>query len=176
VTGLDSWLTAALPGAVSYASSLLGDQTQGDDIVQDCVCRLLRRAAHYDLPRDGRKLLFRAITNACINARSRGQKAISLDEYGRHLGDGAWEVEDAAAVPPPVVAVAEELRQAIADGLKELPVPQRSALQLSSLGYRPDEIAEMLNVKPDYARVILFRGRKAMAQFLNTRFPGRVTP
>jgi len=137
---------------------------------------LLLRAAHYDLPRDGRKLLFRAITNACINARSREQKAISLDEYGRHLGDGAWEVEDAAAAPPPVIAAAEEMRLAITEGLKELPLPHRSALELSSLGYRPEEIADMLDLKPDYARVILFRARKAMAEFLSARFPGQAKP
>jgi RNA polymerase sigma-70 factor (ECF subfamily) len=152
----------------------LGDHAQGEDIVQDCVCRLLARAAHYDLPRDGRKLLFRAITNACINARSRDRKAVSLDEYGRHLGDGTWEVEDTAAVPPPVVVATQELRAAIAEGLQELPLPFRSALELSSLGYRPEEIAEMLDVQPDYARVILFRARKAMANFLNARFPGQV--
>ena len=171
---LDSWLTSALPGAVAYASSLLGDHAQGEDIVQDCVCRLLLRAAHYDLPRDGRKLLFRAITNACVNTRSRARNAVSLDDYGRHLGDGTWEVEDTTAAPPPLIVVAEELRAAIADGLKELPLPFRSALELSSLGYRPDEIAEMLDVQPDYARVILFRARKAMANFLNARFPGQV--
>ncbi|MBI3837844.1 MAG: RNA polymerase sigma factor [Planctomycetia bacterium] len=174
--GLKTWITLVLPGAIAYASSLVGDRAHGEDIVQDCVCRLLGHAARYDLPRDGRKLLFRAITNACINCRTRNRKMLSLDQHGRSPDGGAWEVEDVAASAPPVMAMAEELRSAIADGLQTLPMRHRSALELSSLGYRSDEIAEMLTVQPDNVRVILFRARKAMATFLNARFSGGVAP
>lgn len=176
VLGLDSWITLALPGAIAYASSLLGDRGRGEDVVQDCVCRLLIGAARYDLPRDGRKLLFRAITNACLNLKTRERKHASLDERGRHPAGGNWEIEDKTTSPPPVIAMAEELRQAIAAGLQTLPLPQRSAIELSSLGYRPDEIAEMIDVQPDYARVILFRARRAMATYLNARFSEGVAP
>ena len=72
--------------------------------------------------------------------------------------------------------MAEELRVAIAEGLQTLPLRHRSALELSSLGYGSDEIAEMLHVRPDNVRVVLFRARKAMAIFLNARFSGGVAP
>jgi RNA polymerase sigma-70 factor, ECF subfamily len=170
---LKSWIELALPDAVAYASSLLGDRTQGEDVVQDCVCRLLGHAARYDLARDGRKLLFRAITNACINRQTRDRKLISLDTYGRQ-DEGAWELEDAEAHTPLVMAMAEELRSAIAQGLHTLPLRQRSALELSSLGYPAEEIAEMLEVRGENVRVLLFRARQAMAIFLNTRFSGGV--
>jgi RNA polymerase sigma-70 factor (ECF subfamily) len=168
---LDSWITLALPGAVAYATSLVGDRVRAEDVVQDCVCRLLGVAARYDLARDGRKLLFRAITNACLNLKSRDRKHLSLDDHGRHPEGGNWEVEDTQTTAPPVMAMASELRLAIAAGLESLPIAQRSALELASLGYRPEEIAEMLDVRPDYARVILFRARRAMAKFLNSRYP-----
>ena len=120
--GLESWITLALPGAIAYATSLLSDRGQGEDVVQDCVCRLLAHAARYDLPRDGRKLLFRAITNACINRQSRERKTVSLDDQGRWPRGGAWGIEDTGATPPPDMVMAEELRAAIAEGLQMLPL------------------------------------------------------
>jgi RNA polymerase sigma-70 factor, ECF subfamily len=173
---LDGWISLALPGAVAYANSLVGDRTHAEDIVQDCVCRLLVHAARYDLERDGRKLLFRSITNACINQQTRGRKTVSLEEYGRLPQGGNWELADGAAVQPPAAAMAEELRQAIAEGLQTLGVRYRAALELSSLGYQSSEIAEMLGVTNDNVRVLLFRARKSMATFLNTRFSGGASP
>ncbi len=173
---MESWITLALPGAVAYATSLMGDHGQGEDVVQDCVCRLLGHAARYDLPRDGRKLLFRAITNACINLHTRDRKGLSLDEQGRPPDGGAWEMEDVSAATPADLAIAEELRGAIAAGLQTLPVRQRAAIELSSFGYRADEIGEILEVPSDQVRVLLFRARKSMATFLNARFFGGVIP
>lgn len=172
---MDGWISLALPGAVAYATSLVGDRTHGEDIVQECVCRLLVHAARYDLERDGRKILFRAVSNACINRQTRQRKTLSLDEQGRPPDGGAWEMEDTAALAPPTVAMAQELRQAIADGLATLGVRYRAALELSSLGYDAREIGEMLDVSPENVRVLLFRARKSMAAFLNARFTGGVS-
>ncbi len=135
-----------------------------------------RAAAQSDLPRDGRKLLFRAITNACINRQSRERKTVSLDDQERWPNKNTWGIEDTAAPTPPVVVMAEELRTAIAQGLATLPLRHRSALELSILGYDSEEIAEMLTVRPNNVRVLLFRARKAMAKYLNARFPGDITP
>jgi len=176
IIALENWITLALPGAIAYAASLLGDAGQGEDIVQDCICRLLGHAARYDLPRDGRKLLFRSITNACINRHNREPTTFSLDEEGRPPGGGAWELEDAAANTPVDLIIAEEMRLAITAGLQTLPIRQRSALELSSFGYRTEEIAEMLDVQADHVRVLLFRARKTMAAFLNARFFKGVAP
>src|SRR5215203_5002824 len=78
---LDAWVEATLAGAVAFARSLLRDPAAAEDVVHDCFCRLLRRADVYDLPRDGTRLLFRAITNACIDA-SRGRGPVeSYDQW-----------------------------------------------------------------------------------------------
>src|SRR5262245_9280357 len=68
---LDALILATAPRAVAYAASLLRDAVLAEDVVQDCYCRLLQKAGEYDLPRDGAKLLFRAVTNACINHTTR---------------------------------------------------------------------------------------------------------
>jgi len=167
---LDSWITSSIASAIAYASSLMGDRGQGEDLVQDCICRLLARADHYDLSKDGRKLLFRSITNACMNHRSRGKRWVSLDQKGRFASDGKWEMEDASAPTPSALMVAKELRSEIAAGLQTLPMIQRSALELSSMGYSHEEIAEHLEVRPSNVRVLLFRARRSMAAFLNVRY------
>lgn len=166
---MESWIPLALPGAIAYASSMMGSREKGEDIVQDCLCRLLARASHYDLENDGRKLLFQAITNACINHHKRDRKLLSLDDLstadGRALG-----IEDASSSTPLELVVAKELETAIAAGLEKLPVAQRSALELSSFGYRATEIGEMLEITAEHARVLIWRARKAMMAFLQVHF------
>ena len=76
---LDRWILSTAPRAVAYAASLVGDRTRAEDVVQDCYFRLLQKADEYDLPRDGDKLLFRSITNACINLAQRERRVLSLD-------------------------------------------------------------------------------------------------
>ncbi len=144
--------------------------------MHDCVCRLLAHADRYDLPRDGRKLLFRAIHNGCVNARLRRRRPIYLDPQGCYDDEGPRQIADVAVSSPPELAMAEELRLAIVEGLQRLTVPYRSALELASLGYRPAEVAEILQMQPERVRVILFCARKAMAGFLNAHFSGPYDP
>src|SRR3954471_1001165 len=77
----DAWVLSTLPRALAFATGLVRDRATAEDVVHDCYCRLLRKADAYDLPRDGAKLLFRAITNACVAlARQRGN-ATSYDQW-----------------------------------------------------------------------------------------------
>jgi RNA polymerase sigma-70 factor (ECF subfamily) len=169
--GLDAWLLNALPGAVAFATSLTGQRADGEDIVQDCICRLLKHAHRYNLPEDGRKLLFRSITNACLNLKRRRRPSVTLSEVGGAKADGPWDLADTSALSPPLELLTNELRTAIAEGLAKLPVRHRATIELTSLGYKPREIAQMLEVHPDHVRVILARARKALRAFLSLRFP-----
>jgi len=56
-----------------------------------------------------------------------------------------------------------ELENAVAAALAELPVPQRAAVELRSLGHSLVEIAEILSVSHSNARVLLHRARQALA-------------
>jgi DNA-directed RNA polymerase specialized sigma24 family protein len=62
----EAWTLATLPRALAYATSLLSDRTLAEDVVHDCYIRLLEKADSYNLPRDGTKLLYKAIMHACI--------------------------------------------------------------------------------------------------------------
>jgi RNA polymerase sigma-70 factor (ECF subfamily) len=159
---LDCWILSTVGEAVAYACSLLHDRAAAEDVVQECYCRLLARADVYNLPRDGRKLLFRAVTNACLNHRSRQKPILRL-----YLEDEApRQVADRRAHPPEDEAVGRELERAVAEGLAQLPEQQRVALELKSLGHPLDDIAQTLGITANHAGVLVHRARHALAEIL----------
>jgi RNA polymerase sigma factor (sigma-70 family) len=156
----DAWVLATAPRAVAYAASLLGNRTAAEDVVQECYYRLLK-AGRYDLPRDGVKLLFRAITNRCITLTERRRPVQSLavaEEFG--------EPPAPAAEQPEVAAMNRELEDAVGTGLAGLPVQQRAALELRILGHSQQEIADMLAITPSHAGVLIHRARQALSAYL----------
>jgi len=155
---LDVWVTTTWPRAVVYARSLLRDRGLAEDVVQDCFCSLLRKSADYDLARDGVPLLMKAITHACWKKNARARPMVSLHT----TGDG--DATDAGE--PPRVVLRAELERAISAALAELPENQRAAIELKGLGHSQQEIAEILDVSPSNAGVLIHRGRQAMAQKL----------
>lgn len=159
---LHQWIVATLPRAVAYAATLLNDRSLAEDLVHDCYCRLLRKADVYDLVRDGRKLLFRSISNACVNQRSRERPLVSLDE----LAEKTEMPIDAAAPCPEQGAMRQELQEAVAHGLGRLPVLQRAALELAIYGHGQDDIAAMLGIAEGHVRVLVHRARQAMTSHL----------
>ncbi len=163
---LDAWVLATAPRAVAFATSLLRNRDRAEDVVQDCYCRLLQKAEAYDLPRSGVKLLFKAITRACINLTSRNRHVLSLQALGGRDEEGAWEAEDSRTAGPETAAMHHELEEAVGAGLARLPMQQRAALELRSLGHSQQEIAELLEVTPSHAGVLVHRARQAMAAYL----------
>src|SRR5438045_3572037 len=142
---LDGWARQVLPRALAYARSLTRDPGRADDLVQECLYRLLRRADQYDLPRDGVRLLFRAISNLAINQASR-QRALASLSGGVGEDDRPLEVEDRLAVMPEQDLARQELQAALEAAMAALPTLQRAALELRALGQGKQEIAEVLQV------------------------------
>ena len=75
----EAWVLATLPRALAFATSLLRDRALAEDVAHDCYVRLLAKADTYDLARDGTKLLYKAITNACIDKNYRDRRLLSLE-------------------------------------------------------------------------------------------------
>jgi RNA polymerase sigma-70 factor (ECF subfamily) len=159
-----AWLAECLPRAVAYARSLVRDTNEADDVVQECVYRLLKRAASYDLPRDGSRLLFRAVTNECINRATRARPWISLDAADQEGCSLGRTIGDARAEQPMEIALTEELRALLDAALERLPVTHRAALELKSLGYSLEEIAEALSITANHAGVLVHRARQAVRE------------
>lgn len=173
---LETWVRSTLGRAVAYATSLLGDAVQAEDIVQDCYCRLLQKQEVYNLERDGMKILYRAISNACINWRKREQRYRPLDaptSGTEGTTAASAQVQDQRHPEPPLQAMHHELETALAAGLATLPVMHRAALELKSLGHSQQEIAEMLEITPTYAGVLVHRARQTLAEHLAAYQEGR---
>jgi RNA polymerase sigma-70 factor (ECF subfamily) len=165
-SSLDAWVLATAADAVAYAVSLLRDRAAAEDVVQDCYCRLLLKASEYDLLCDGRKLLFAAITNACLNHKARSRPVVSLDAPradGLNLHEA---IVDHAAAAPDSAILDRELEKAVAEALQRLPRVQRAALELKSLGHSLQDIGAALQVSPGNAAVLIHRARQAMAKHL----------
>jgi RNA polymerase sigma factor (sigma-70 family) len=157
---LQAWAVDVLPRATAYARSLVPDPVRAEDLVQECLYQLLRRADAYDLLRDGVPLLFRSISNLCITRATRDKTLRSLDGTA---DEGSVEVPDPTAWSPELLAQGRELGDAIHRGLQALPELQRAAVELRALGMSKVQIAEVLQVSPSNAAVLVHRGRKALA-------------
>lgn len=167
--GTDAWVLATLPRALAFAHSLLKDRSLAEDVAHDCYARLLAQGERYDLPNDGTRLLYKAITNACIDRNYRDRKLLSLEYEG---DDGAQlDVPDTRAEGPAEKVARKELEGAVNEALAQLSVAQRGAIELKSLGHSLEEIADALGTTPGNAGVILHRARKALADRLR-RFLG----
>ncbi len=83
---------------LAYAVSLVRNRAEAEDLVHDCYRRLLARADQYNLPVDGTKLLFKSITNACINWSRRRPPMVSLDAAERGIGADRRAFADRADV------------------------------------------------------------------------------
>jgi RNA polymerase sigma-70 factor (ECF subfamily) len=132
-------------------------------VVQDCYYRLLRRAHEYDLISDGTRLLYRAITNACINVHTRRREIASLSAPD---GERAWEPADPGSVEPGTRLLTRELADQVRVGLGTLPELQRAALELRCMGHEKTEIASILGVSVSNAGVLVHRARRNLEVFL----------
>ena len=164
--GQEAWVLATLPRALAYAPSLLRDRALAEDVAHDCYVRLLAKAGTYDLPRDGTKLLYKAITNACIDKnyrdRTHGEPGGRSDSASRR--NRRWPTAGHATLTswPPIAS----WKKPWPSSSSRLTVAQRGALELKSLGYSLDEIAEALGTSPSNAGVLVHRARKILADRL----------
>lgn len=163
---LDRWVEETLPRALGYAVTLVPQRSDAEDLVHDCYLRLLAKADVYDLPDDGAKLLYRSITHACINWQQRRPPVVNLDGQMDVLASANSQTR------PDQLAICHEMEVAVGEALSSLPLSQRAAVELRSLGHSLAEVAEILEISQGNARVTLHRARQALsdrlARFLDT--------
>ncbi|MEZ6139052.1 MAG: RNA polymerase sigma factor [Zavarzinella sp.] len=160
---LNSWAIQVIPRAVVYARKLLRNPSDAEDIVQDSLVRLFRKAGDYDILNDGVRILFRTITNLCINATTRQREIASLT-----MGDDFAELPlvDRLQFLPEEIAVGSELSERIEEILATLPPLQRAAVELRALGNTKQEIAQILQISETNAGVLVYRARTTLAKEL----------
>lgn len=149
------------PRVLGYATRLLNDRSEAEDVAQDAMLRLWKIAPEW---RQGEAKvstwLYQVVSNLCTD-RLRKRRTVALDAVA--------EPEDGQA---PVVEgmVEAERAAALKAGLATLPERQRQAVILRHLeGATNPEIAQVLEISVEAVESLTARGKRALTAALADR-------
>src|SRR4051795_651827 len=143
-------------GLVSFCRHLLGSLEEAEDAVQHTFL-----AAHRAMLGDERELhlkawLYAIARNKCISMLRARRERLGFD-------DDELELVPSTAGLSAEVEQREDLRALLGD-LARLPDDQRAALVLAEIGaHTHDEIAEVLDVRRQKVKALVFQAREALA-------------
>lgn len=150
-------IAAEVPRLMRYASALLRDRREAEDLVHDCVARALANLAAWREGDNPRRWLFTIMHNMNVDrirARARSPQHVSLDdeqiaENGLRPSEQAtrWEIDDALAT------LTEEQRQCV--------------LLVGLEGLTYGEAALVLGVPVGTVMSRLCRGRERLRELLD---------
>lgn len=150
-----------VPVVLRYASRMLGDGAEVEDVAQEAMLRLWRIAPEW---RQGEAKvttwLYRVVTNLCTD-RLRRRRWVDLD--------GIPEPPDGAASVQAELEEAER-QTALNDALQALPERQRQAVVLRHIeGMANPEIAKVMEIGVEAVESLTARGKRALAAILSAR-------
>lgn len=153
-----------LPVVLGYATRLLRDRAEAEDVAQEAMIRLWRIAPDW---RQGEakvtSWLYRVVTNLCTDRqRSRRRRAQeTLDDVPEPADDSP----DAEGV-----MIAADRISALEQALGTLPDRQRQAVVLRHIeGLTNPEIAEVLGIGVEAVESLTARGKRALQAMLAGR-------
>jgi RNA polymerase sigma factor (sigma-70 family) len=149
------------PRTLGYATRLLRDRAEAEDVTQEAMLRLWKIAPEW---RSGEAQvstwLYRVVTNLCTD-RLRKKRGIGLDE--------APEPEDDAPSAQARMEQAERV-QALDGALAQLPERQRQAVILRHIeGLTNPEIAAIMDIGVEAVESLTARGKRALTGLLAGR-------
>ncbi len=119
-----------------YAAMLLTDRAAAEDVIQDVFAAIVRQEQQIS---DELNYLRRAVRNRCYSSLRQRLRRTRRDEHLLAAGDAHRDIEP-------------EVRLALEDGLRSLPIEQREALHLHVYeGMTFKEIATLLDMSPNTA-------------------------
>jgi RNA polymerase sigma-70 factor, ECF subfamily len=154
----DEIVTRYGPMALRVAARMAPDRQSAEDIAQEAMVRIWRRADEFD----GRRArfttwLYRIVVNLCIDLRRRPQP-VPLPENFDPIDPSAGAAENVEV---------DERRAALMKAIEELPSGQRAALTLVyDEGLSGAEAAQVLGVSTKAVERLLARARARLRQLL----------
>lgn len=151
-----------VPRVLAYASRMLGDPVEAEDVAQEAMLRLWRAAPDW---RQGEAKvstwLYRVVTNLCIDRQRKRRRQAPMEAAG-DPSDGRPGVEqdltDAAR------------GRALQEALDALPERQRQAVVLRHVeGLSNPEIAGIMDIGVEAVESLTARGKRALAAALSGR-------
>lgn len=152
------------PRVLGYATRLLSDRAEAEDVTQEAMLRLWRVAPAW---RQGEAQvttwLYRIVTNLCTD-RLRGRVRRRADAL-----DDAPEVADGAAGAEAGLIEADRMA-ALQTALDALPDRQRQAVILRHIeGLTNPEIAAVMDIGVEAVESLTARGKRSLAAILSGR-------
>ena len=152
-------LEETVPALRRYAWAMLRNESDADDLVQDCILRALDRIDTFRTDGELRPWLFTIMHNLYVSRWRRNR---------RHAQVMADDAEMDLAVSPSQPA-SMEVRDVLR-GLDRLPDDQRQVLLLVAVeGFHYDEVARMLGVPTGTIMSRLSRARDRLRDFIEGR-------
>jgi len=147
-----------LGGLVGYAWHMLRDRAEAEDVAQETLVRLMRKAETWEPGGAQVKTwMYRVAINMCID-RQRARRTTSLDvlaEQSDPLAGGAKIERDHA------------LKKAVGSALDDLPPRQKQALTLVHYqGFSQQEAADALEISVEAVESLLARARRTLKKTL----------
>jgi RNA polymerase sigma factor (sigma-70 family) len=143
------------PGLLSFCRHMLGSREEAEDAVQHVFLAAHRALLGSDREMQLRAWLYAIARNRCLSMLRARRDELAIDDVdpGRVSTAGlSAEVERR-----------QDLRDLVAD-VQRLPDDQRAALVLAELGaHSHEEIAEILDVRKDKVKALVFQAREALA-------------
>jgi RNA polymerase sigma-70 factor (ECF subfamily) len=146
------------PMALRVAARMAPDRQSAEDIAQEAMVRIWRRADEFDARRARfTTWLYRIVVNLCIDLR-RKPRPVALPEDFDPVDPSAGAAEDVEL---------EERRAALVRAIDELPSGQRAALMLVyDEGLSGAEAAQVLGVTTKAVERLLARARARLRDLL----------
>lgn len=147
-----------LPRVLGFATRMLNDATEAEDVAQEAMLRLWKIAGDW---RQGEAKvstwLYRVVLNLCTD-RQRKRKGIGLDQVSEPVDE----------TPGAVAGLQEQERlAALNDALAALPDRQRQAVVLRHIeGFKNPEIAQVLEISVEAVESLTARGKRSLEALL----------
>jgi RNA polymerase sigma factor (sigma-70 family) len=145
-------------GLLAFCRRMLTSDEEAEDAVQHTFMAAYRALRSSDRPIHLKAWLYTIARNRCLSILRARREQVALDD-GHAATDGLAADVDRRA----------ELRGLLAD-LDQLPEEQRAALVLFELGdHTHDEIAEVLGVRRDKVKALVFQARESLVAWGRAR-------
>jgi RNA polymerase sigma-70 factor (ECF subfamily) len=148
----------------TFASYLLGDPGEAEDVTQEVLIRLWRSGGEVEPERLGAWLLT-VTRNACTDVLRRRRRTAEIIPIRRE--EQPTTDHPSPAPSPERIAAGFELGEKISAALSKLTEPARSVVilrEIQGLSYR--EISEITEIHIDTVRVTLHRARRRLRESL----------
>lgn len=156
---LENTLGSIRPRLLFYATRLLHDASQAEDIVQDAVLSFLGSLDKGTEIRNRESFLMRTVRNACLDRIRYGSVRVTVPVEELKSSGPAVQGEKEAELSDQVALVARTV--------EKMPENYRSIFILRDMmGYELSEIAQMMDMKEPAVRKALSRARMQIRETL----------